>query len=32
MGRTFDWLSHLVAVRPWVTLAAIAVVTLFFAA
>ena len=32
MGRTLDWLSDLVTVRPWATLAAIAVVTLFFAA
>ena len=32
MGRTLDWLSRLVTVRPWVTLAVIAVVTLVFVA
>ena len=32
MNRVFDWLSWLVTVRPWVTLAFIAIVTLALAA
>ena len=32
MGRALDWLSRLVTVRPWVTLAVIAIITVVLAA